>query len=95
MIRTQQPFATIAKAALILLLLLSFVLITQQSSKAVYQIGLLLLIVFTLLQIAFGNIPATANFKQSILYLGIAAVIIGALVVFSIAIAPALIRLGR
>ncbi|MBZ0278518.1 MAG: hypothetical protein K8I60_20390 [Anaerolineae bacterium] len=95
MMNFRQPFASIAKTALILLLLLSFVLITQQSSKAIYQIGMLLLIIFTLLQIAFGNIPSSANFKQTLLYLGIAAVIIGGLVFFSIAIAPTMIRLGR
>jgi hypothetical protein len=95
MISTNQPFASFAKAALIVLLLFSFVLIAQQASKAIYQIGLLLLIVFTLLQIAFGNIPSTATFKQSALYLVIAAVIIGALVIFAIALAPSLVSLGR
>jgi hypothetical protein len=95
MISTNQPFASFAKAALILLLLFSFVLIAQQGSKQIYQIGLLLLIIFTLLQVAFGNIPASANFKQSMLYLGIAALIIGGLVIFAIAIAPTLVNLGR
>lgn len=95
MIRTNQPFASFAKGALILLLLFSFVLISQQSSKSIYQFGLLLLIVLTLLQIAFGNIPATATFKQSMLYLGIAAIIITALVLLAIWLAPSLILLGR
>lgn len=95
MIRSQQPFASIAKGVLIVLILISFVLIAQQVSKPVYQIGLLLLIGFTLIQVAFGNIPASATFKQSVLYLGIAAVIIVGLVLFSIAIAPTLIHLGR
>lgn len=95
MIRTQQPFASVAKAALIILLLFSFVLIAQNGNRSIYQLGLLLLIFFTLLQIAFGNIPSTANFRQTMLYLVIAAVIIVALVLFSIAIAPSLIHLGR
>lgn len=95
MIRTRQPFASVAKAVLIILLLFSFVLIAQNSSRSIYQLGLLLLIFFTLLQIAFGNIPSTANFRQTMLYLVIAAVIIVALVLFSIAIAPSLIHLGR
>ena len=95
MIRTRQPFASVAKAALIILLLFCFVLIAQNGSRSIYQLGLLLLIFFTLLQIAFGNIPSTANFRQTMLYLVIAAVIIVALVLFSIAIAPSLIHLGR
>ena len=95
MIRTQQPFASLAKGALILLLLFSFVLIAQNANKSIYQLGLLLLIVFALLQIAFGNIPSTATFKQTVLYLLIAAMIITSLVLFSIAIAPSLIHLGR
>lgn len=95
MIRSQQPFASIAKGVLIVLILISFALIAQQGSKQIYQIGLLLLVIFTLLQVAFGNIPSSATFKQTLLYLGIAAVIIVALVLFSIQIAPSLIHLGR
>lgn len=95
MIRTGQPFASVAKGALIILLLFTFVLIAQNANKSIYQLGLLLLIFFTLLQIAFGNIPSTATFRQTLLYLLIAAVIITALVLLSIAIAPSLIHLGR
>lgn len=95
MIRTRQPFASLAKTALIVLLLVCFALITQQSNKSIYQLGLLLLIGFTLVQIAFGNIPSTATLKQSLFYLAIAAAIIVALVFLSIAIAPSLIHLGR
>ncbi|MCC6801860.1 MAG: hypothetical protein IT319_03160 [Anaerolineae bacterium] len=95
MIRTGQPFASVAKGALIILLLFSFVLIAQNANKSVYQLGLLLLVFFTLLQIVFGNIPSTANFRQTLVYLLVGAVIIVALVVFSVAIAPSLIHLGR
>lgn len=95
MIRSQQPFASIAKGVLIILILISFVLIAQQGSKQIYQLGLLLLIIFTLIQVAFGNIPSSATFKQTVLYLGIAAVIIVGLVLLSIQLAPTLIHLGR
>lgn len=95
MIRLQQPFASIAKGVLIILILICFVLIAQQASKQIYQIGLLLFIIFTLFQVAFGNIPSSSNFKQTVLYLGIAAVIIVGLVLLSIQIAPTLIHLGR
>lgn len=74
---------------------LSFVMIIQAFSKPVYQLGLALLIVSTLLEIAVGNIPSRAGVKGAIgyaaLYLGIIAVIF----VLGIVLVPYLTGLGR
>jgi hypothetical protein len=92
---TKQPFASRAQLTLIGLLGLSFVLLTQQANKGVYQAGFLLLIVSALLQIIFSNIPATASFKKSMLYLVIGIVILGGVFVLGIVLAPSLVNLGR
>jgi hypothetical protein len=80
---------------LILLLPISFILIAQQFNRDLYRIGVLSLIVLTLFQIAFGNIPARYNWKQTLLSVIAAALIIGAIVFLSINLVPTLIRIGR
>ncbi len=89
------PFASVAKSVLIVLLGLTFILISQQFDRSIYRLGVTLLIVFTLLQVAFGNIPAEWNFRQSLVGLAIAAVIIGSIVFLSIQLVPMLVALGR
>jgi hypothetical protein len=92
---TKQPFAARMQLALIGLMGLSFALLTQQTNKGVYQAGFLLLIVSALLQIIFSNIPSSASFKKSMLYLVIGMVILGGVFVLGIVIAPSLVNLGR
>lgn len=89
------PFASRVQLALVFLMGISFVMIAQQFNRDLYRWGVLSLIVFTLLQIAFGNIPEHYNFRRSMLSLLLAAVIIGAIVFISIAIVPSLLKLGR
>lgn len=91
----KKPFASVMQAALIILLLLSFVLITQQRSRTLYQMGFVLLAVSTFVQIVFGNIPPAASFKRSIKLLGIGLAIIVTVFVLGIVIAPHLVNLGR
>jgi hypothetical protein len=93
--QTRRPFASRAQAALIILMAISFLMVAQQFNETIFQLGLLLLIISTLLQIAFGNIPPEAEFRRSMIYLGIVAVILVAIVVISIAILPSLLQLGR
>jgi len=83
------------QTVLIFLLLLSFVLIAQQSSRDIYEKGMLLLIGATLIQIPFGNVPPTSNFRQSIFYLAIGLAVVAAICMISIRITPYLLRLGR
>ena len=92
---TKQSFAARAQLALIGLMGLSFALLTQQVNKGVYQAGFWLLIISALLQIIFSNIPSSASFKKSMLYLVIGIVILGAVFVFGIVLAPSLVNLGR
>ncbi len=59
------PFAARFQGFLIVVMVIGFVLIAQQRSKELFQIGLPLLVVAAFLQIAFGNIPPSAGFVKS------------------------------
>ena len=91
----RQPFATMMQAALIVLLVLSLLLIAQQISMQVYQIGLILLGVAAITQIGFGNVPPDSDFVTSIKYLILSYTIVGLAFVLGILLAPTLIRLAR
>lgn len=91
----KQPFAAIVQGILIILLVISFAMITQQFYESIYRAGFLLLIASTFVQIAFGNLPPEANFKQSI---KLTAVVFGIIVIIfglGIFLAPHLVNLGR
>ncbi len=91
----EKNFAEVLHAVLIILMLLSFLLITQQASKTLYQIGFIVLIISTFVQIVFGNVPPTANFRQSMKLLGIGLAIVFTIVILGIFAAPHLVNLGR
>ncbi len=91
----KQPFAAIVQGILVILLAVSFAMITQQVNETLYRIGFLLLIASTFVQIVFGNLPPEADFKQSIKFtiivFGIIAIVFG----LGIFLAPHLVNLGR
>ena len=89
------PFAARFQAILIGVLLVGLVLIAQPWTKALYQVGLPLLMLAAFLQIAFGNIPPTAGFAKSLKLLALTWVIVAAVFVLGIRLAPHLIELGR
>ena len=89
------PFAARFQAILIVVMFASFVLILQQGSKPLYQIGLPVLVLAAFLQIAFGNIPPTSGFVKSMGLLLLTWAIVAALIVISINITPNLIQLGQ
>ena len=89
------PFAARFQAILIVVMFASFVLILQQGSKPLYQIGLPVLVLAAFLQIAFGNIPPTSGFVKSMGLLLLTWAIVAALIVISINITPSLIHLGQ
>ncbi len=91
----KQPFASVMHLALVILLLVSFGLITQQGSRTLYQIGFMLLVASTFVQIVFGNVPPSANFKRSMKFLGVGLIIITAVFALGIIITPFLVNLGR
>ena len=92
---SKRPFASVAQAVLVVWMLASIVLIGQQVSLQLYQIGLISLAFSTFSQIAFGNIPATAHFGKSMrMYIWFMFIIV---VIFAVSIlaAPWLASLGR
>jgi hypothetical protein len=91
----KQPFASVMHLALVILLLVSFALITQQRSRTLYQIGFMLLVSSTFVQIVFGNVPPSANFKRSMKFLGVGLTIITAVFALGIIVTPCLVNLGR
>jgi hypothetical protein len=93
--RRPLPFAARFQAILIVVLFATFLLILQQGSKQLYQIGLPLLVVAAFLQIAFGNIPPSARFLKSMGLLLLTWGIVAALIVIAVRITPNLIQLGR
>jgi len=91
----KQPFASVMHLALVILLLVSFVLITQQRSRTLYQMGFILLVASTFVQIVFGNVPPSANFKRSMKFLGVGLTLITAVFALGIIVTPFLVNLGR
>lgn len=87
------PFAARFQSILIVVMFAGFVLIAQGFSKTLYQIGLPLLVLAAFLQIAFGNIPPAANFAASMKLLLLTWVIVVAVFVLGILLAPFLIDL--
>jgi len=91
----KQPFAAIVQGILVILLVVSFAMITQQFNETLYRLGFLLLIASTLVQIVFGNLPPEADFKQSIRFTAVVFIIIAIVFGLGILIAPYLVNLGR
>lgn len=93
--KQQRPFATVLQAVLIMLLVINLVLIAQQFSMVIYQIGLIVLGVSTITQIGFGNVSPRSNFAQSIKYLILTYVIVGGVFVLGILLVPTFLSLIR
>lgn len=91
----KRPFVSVVRTILIFMLVLSLILIGQQLSYTVYQIGLSLLVVSTISQIPFGNIPPNSSFKRSMVLFGIGLSIIIAVFGIGILAVPSLLRLGQ
>ena len=91
----RRPFAAVMQLILVIWMLVSIVMIGQQVSMNIYQLGLLSLVFTAFSQIAFGNIPATAGFGRSMnLYIRYMLIVVLIFVV-SILAAPYLVSLGR
>ena len=92
---SKKPFASKMLAVLIVLLVISLLLIAQQISMSIYQIGLILLGVSTITQIGFGNVPPDSDFPTSMKYLILSYVIVGSVFVLGILLVPTLLGLAR
>lgn len=88
-------FAARVQLLLVVLMFSSIVLLSQRFTLQLYKIGLVVMGVTALSQIAFGNINSSTNFggsmRQYLLYMTIIAAIFG----LSILITPTLVSLGR
>jgi hypothetical protein len=93
--RRPLPFAARFQAILIVIMFGAFILILQQWSKQLYQIGLPVLVVAAFLQIAFGNIPPTSGFVKSMALLLLTWVIVAILFVVAVRMTTNLIQLGQ
>jgi hypothetical protein len=76
-------------------MIVSFALIIQQMNMTLYKVGLVLLIVSALSQMAFGNMPAEADFKEGRKIMIIAYTIVACVFGIGILLAPVLINIGR
>ena len=76
-------------------MVVSFGLIIQKMNMTLYKIGLLLLIVSALSQMAFGNMSPEADFKEGKKIMIIAYTIVACVFGLGILIAPVLIKIGR
>jgi hypothetical protein len=80
---------------LILLMMAGFVLIAQQWSFALYQLGLLTVISATILNIAVGNVPRTARGWRALRAVVIILAGTAAVFVIGILLVPYLAELGQ
>ena len=92
---SKKPFAARFQLFLIIMLIFSLVLIAQQFSKTVYQIGIVLLIISTFLQIGASNIDPKADFKGSMKVMAIAMAIVAVVFTAGIYLVPVFLHLGK
>jgi hypothetical protein len=83
-----------AEFALILIMVLGFLLIVQQWSFSLFQIGLLTVMTATILNIAVGNLPRAAGLGQALRLTLIILLIVACVFAAGILLVPYLARLG-
>jgi hypothetical protein len=93
--QSKRPFASVVHVVLVILMLAGIVMIGQQFSKAIYQLGLIVLTASTIVQIAFGNIPGNFNFRRSMRFFWPFMGVILIVFVVSFLLTPILYALGR
>ena len=92
--KTRRAFGARMQAIVLVAMILSFVLIIQEMNMTLHKVGLLLLIV-SLSQMAFGNMPPEATFKEGRKIMIIAYTIVACVFGLGILLAPILIKIGR
>lgn len=90
-----RTFPERAEITLMCLFGISLIMIVQVYSITLFQIGLGLLIVCTLLEIGVANLPAGASPRRSIAMVGMFLSIIAAVFALGIFLVPYLTNLGR
>ena len=93
--KKKAAFGARMQIIVIVTMIVSFAFIIQKLNMTVYKIGLLLLIVSALSQMAFGNMPSEAEFKEGKKIMIIAYTIVACVFGLGIVLAPILIKIGR
>lgn len=88
-------FSAYGKLAAVLGLVLALILVGQPFSQVLYRFGFVLLIIASLVQIAFGNMKDGATCLGGLAAIGIVVLLTGILVAIGIFLAPYLVTLGR
>jgi hypothetical protein len=83
-----------AELALILIMVAGFLLIVQEWSFGLFQIGLLTVMAATILNIAVGNLPRSAGLWQALRLTALILLIVAAVFAAGIFLVPYLARLG-
>ena len=93
--KTRRAFGARMQAIVLISMIASFALIIQKMNMTLHKVGLLLLIVSALSQMAFGNMPPEATFKEGKKIMIIAYTIVAVVFGLGILLAPVLIKIGR
>lgn len=93
--RRVRSFPERLETTMILALAAGILLIAQRYSLTLYKIGLSVLVVATLLQIAVGNLRKDASVGRSLAFIAMVLVIIAAVFTIGILLVPYFSQLGR
>lgn len=91
----RSTFPERAERVLIVGMLAGIVLMMQRANLLLFQAGLAVMVVSTLLQIAVGNIPKTGGVVGSLLRILLILGIVALIFAIGIGLVPTLSRLGR
>jgi hypothetical protein len=90
-----RSFPEILETTLIAGLLAGILMIAQRYNLTVYRIGLCVLVVSTILQIAVGNLAKDAGVARSLRFIAVVLLIVAAVFAAGIALVPTFAQLGR
>jgi hypothetical protein len=93
--KKKAAFGARMQIIVLIAMIVSFALIIQKMNMTLYKFGLVLLIVSALSQMAFGNMPSEADFKEGKKIMIIAYAIVACVFGLGILLAPILIKIGR
>lgn len=92
---TRATFPERAERVLIGAMVVGIALIVQRYDLTLFKVGLSVLVVATLLQIAVGNIPKAGSAAGSLLRIALILALVAAIFGLGVALVPTLARLGR
>jgi hypothetical protein len=91
----RQRFSSLLQPVLLIVLVVGGLLIVQSLSIRAYQLGLLLVVGASLLEIGAGNIPPDATFRKSIAILIFSLVMVAIVFGLGIVLVPRLVAMGK